>query len=120
MKEFQQNLDGIIDESLRTPPDFDISASFTDDLVKRLERQLAWRELLGEFGIKLSLILGALMVVLICLIFPAKNDPTPWIAWLAQNRMTVSGILCIILFTFVFDQVLLKYLFGKSAKPQKG
>lgn len=118
--EFNDKLDGMLEDALHRPPDFFIPDSFTDDLVKRLEKQLAWKELLSEFGLKTALVLGALVVLLVCLIFPAKNDPMPWIAWIAQNRIMVAGIISILLFTFVFDQLFLKYLFGRSHRLNHG
>ena len=114
MKEFKGNLDGLIDDSLRQPPDFIIPDSFTNNLVKRLENRLAWLELLTEFGLKTGLVLAALVVIAICLIFPAKTDPAPFIQWIANHRFTVSGIIGAGLFTFIIDQVVLKYMLKKS------
>jgi len=92
------------------------SDSFTDDLVKKLEKHLVWQELLTEFGLKSSLVLAALVIMAICLIFPAKNDPAPLIQWIANNRYIVSGIIGVGIFTFVFDQLLLKYMFKRSQR----
>ncbi|MCX6287308.1 MAG: hypothetical protein NTY96_09345 [Bacteroidetes bacterium] len=116
MKEFNENLDGMIADSLREPPDFIIPDSFTDDLVKRLEKQLAWKELLTEFGLKTGLVLLALLIIGICLIFPAKTDPAPLIQWVANHRFIVCGSIGVGLFTFIFDQVILKYMFKKSRR----
>lgn len=116
MKDLKDNLDGRIDDALRQPPDFIIPVSFTGNLVKRLEKQLAWKELLSEFGIKIALVAGALIVLLICLIFPAKNDPLPWIDWIARNRFTVAGLIGVGMFTVIIDQFLLKFMFRKFRK----
>ncbi|MCX6284946.1 MAG: hypothetical protein NTW31_12015 [Bacteroidetes bacterium] len=114
MKEFMENLDGIIDDSLREPPDNIFPDDFTDKLVKKLEKQLAWQELLTEFGLKTGLVLLALIVMGICLIFPAKTDPAPLIQWVAGHRLIVCGSIGVGLFTFVFDQVVLKYMLKRS------
>ncbi|MEI7490699.1 MAG: hypothetical protein WCK92_04810 [Bacteroidota bacterium] len=113
-KEFNKNLDGLIDDSLREPPDFDFPDDFTDKLVKKLEKQLAWQELLTELGLKTGLVLLALIVMGICLIFPAKTDPAPLLQWVAGHRAIVCGSIGIGLFTFVFDQLVLKYMFKRS------
>ena len=115
-KEFKENIESLIDDSLRQPPDFIIPASFTDDLVRKLEKQLAWKELLSEFGLKAGLVLAALIVMLICLIFPAKNDPLPWLDWIARNRFMVTGLIGVVMFTVLFDQILLKFMFRKTGK----
>ncbi len=116
MKECKEDIDSMIDDSLRQPPDFIIPASFTDKLVKKLEKQLAWKDLLSEFGIKTGLVVAALVVMLICLIFPAKNDPVPWLDWIARNRFIVTGLIGVLMFTILFDQILLKFMFRKTGK----
>jgi hypothetical protein len=117
MKDFKENIDNLIDDSLRQPPDFIIPASFTDDLVKKIEKHLAWKELLSEFGIKAGLVVAALLIMVICLIFPAKNDPVPWLEWIARNRFIVSGLIGVVMFTVLFDQILLKFMFRRNRKP---
>jgi len=117
MKDFREDLDSMLDNSLRQPPDFIIPASFTDDLVKKLEKQLAWKELLSEFGIKAGLVIAALLIMVICLIFPARNDPAPWLDWIARNRFLVTGLIGVAVFTVVFDQILLKFMFRRNRKP---
>ena len=116
MKDLKESIDSMIDDSLRQPPDFDIPASFTDDLVKKLEKQLAWKELLSEFGLKAGLVLAALLIMVGCLIFPAKNDPIPWIDWIARNRFMVTGLIGVVMFTLLFDQILLKFMFRKTGR----
>lgn len=116
MNKPNDKLDRIIDDSLRQSPDHFLSDTFTDDLVKRLEKQLLWKELLSEFGMKLALTAGALAILLVCLIFPARNDPRPWIDWIAQNRVVVAGLIGIGMFFILFDQILLKFLFRRFQK----
>jgi hypothetical protein len=114
--ELDSKLDGMIDKALREPPDYIIPDSFTEELVRKLEKQLAWKELLSEFGLKSGLVLASLGIMTICLIYPAKNDPAPFIQWVANNRFILSGIIGVGIFTFIFDQMVLKYMFKKSGK----
>ncbi len=113
IEEFNKNMESIIDDSLRQPPDFILPDDFTEKLVKKLEKQLAWQELLTEFGLKTGLVLLALIVMGICLVFPAKTDPAPLIQLIVGHRAIVCGIIGIALFTFIFDQVVLKYMLKK-------
>ncbi len=112
--EFNERLDGMLDDALHQPPGYFIPDSFTDDLVKKLEKHLAWKELLSEFGLKAGLVILALVVMAVALIFPAKTNPAPFIQWLALNRFMVAGFVGVALFTFVFDQLILKYFFKRS------
>jgi len=114
MKEFNENLDGLIDDALRQPPDFIIPDTFTSLLVKKLEKQLAWKELLSEFGLKAGLVIAALIIMVTCLVFPAKTDPLPWINWIARNRFMVTGLIGVGIFIVLFDQILLKFLFRRT------
>jgi hypothetical protein len=116
MNEPNDKLDRIIDDSFRQSPDCFLSDSFTDNLVKRLEKQLLWKELLSEFGMKLALSAGSLAILLVCLIFPAQNDPRPWFEWIAQNRIIIAGLIGVGAFIVIFDQILLKFLFRRSQK----
>ena len=112
--EFNERLDGMLDDALHQPPGYFIPDSFTDELVKKLEKHLAWKELLSEFGLKAGLVILALVVMAVALIFPAKTNPAPFIQWLALNRFMVAGVVGVALFTFVFDQLILKYFFKRS------
>lgn len=114
--EFNERLDGMLNDALHQPPGYFIPDSFTDDLVKKLEKHLAWKELLSEFGLKAGLVILALVVMAVALIFPAKTNPAPFIQWLAVNRFIVAGVLGVALFTFVFDQLILKYFFKRSGR----
>jgi len=116
MKEFNEKTDYLIYDALRQPPDFIIPDAFTSRLVKKLEKQLAWKELLSEFGLKAGLVMAALIIMVICLIFPAKSDPLPWINWIARNRFMVTGLMGVGIFIALFDQILLKFMFRRTGK----
>ena len=72
--ELDSKLDGMIDKALREPPDYIIPDSFTEELVRKLEKQLAWKELLSEFGLKSGLVLASLGIMTICLIYPSMGS----------------------------------------------
>lgn len=107
----------MIDEAIKQPPVHMIPDSFTNDLVKRLEKHLAWKELISEFGMKLGIVALSVIILLLFLIFPARNDPAPWIDWILKHSSGVALVAGVLFFTFIFDQVFLKFMVRKSKHP---
>ena len=108
------DFDGILDEAFETFPDIDLPPSFTDDLVRRIEKRLTWQMLLTEFGLKIALVTGALLVVIAALLFPFKNIDAPFIDFLYRHWQIAASIGAISFFTFLFDQVVLRYLIHRK------
>jgi len=115
----QHEIEAMITEALRAEPDFSLSSSFTDKMVIKIQRHMAWKELFTEFALKIGLIAGTLIVLAICLIFPAPKEGNPVIQILANNLPVISIVCFLILFTYFVDQVLLKYFFRKKFLPEK-
>jgi hypothetical protein len=115
--DLRDSFDGMMDEALGRAPEFRIPDSFTEDLVRKFEKHLAWKELLSEFGLKSALLLISLLVVLLVLIFPAKNDPIPWLKWIATNRYMLFSLISTAVFVFAFDQLVVKFMmFRKKSR----
>jgi hypothetical protein len=110
----QDGIDSLITEALGSEPGFKLSSTFTDRLVKKVQRHLVWREIFTEFSIKIGIVAGILLILLICLFFPFMKEGNPFLIFLADNRPVVLSVTFIILFIFFIDQVLLKYFFRKQ------
>jgi len=115
----QSEIEALIDEALRADPDFSLSSSFTDKLLIKVHRHLAWKELFTEFALKIGLVAGTLIILAICLIFPAPKEGNPVILFLMNNIQIIVIISVLILFTYFIDQVLLRYFFRKKIVSQK-
>jgi len=115
----QHEIEAMITEALRAEPDFSLSSSFTAKMVIKIQRHMAWKELFTEFALKIGLIAGTLIVLAICLIFPAPKEGNPVIQILGNNLPVISIVCFLILFTYFVDQVLLKYFFRKKFLPEK-
>lgn len=113
-KDFKE-LDRMILKALKESPERELSITFTDTLLKRVERRLTWRELIREFAIKTGIAAAALIILALVLIFPAKGSESPFIQMVADNWKLVSGIGFLILFTFFSDQVVLKFFTRERA-----
>jgi len=112
--EKRDELKAILDEALQEFPDIQLPSAFTDTLVRKLEKRLAWREVLAEFGLKIGLVLGALSVLAAVLFFPEKNSEIPIFTYLLQNWQVLAALALIFFFTYFFDQVFLRFLFRRN------
>ncbi|TSA26065.1 MAG: hypothetical protein D4R67_08670 [Bacteroidetes bacterium] len=102
-------LDALILETLKEKPERELPLTFTDTLLRKVERQLTWRELVREFAVKTGIVTGTLLVLILCLILPVRETTNPFLLLLADHWKIVSGVIFLILFTFFSDQVLLKF-----------
>ena len=111
----RDELNTILDEELQEFPGLELPVAFTDRLISRLEKRLAWRELFFEFALKTVLVAGALGTLAGVLLFSSSGSKSPVVA-LLENNWQVAAILTAISFsTFVFDQLFLRMLFRRKS-----
>lgn len=101
-------LEALITEALKEKPERELSITFTDTLLRKVEKRLTWRELIREFAMKTGIAAAALIILAICLIFPIRESANPYLLLVRDNWQLVTGVGILILFTFFSDQVLLK------------
>jgi hypothetical protein len=111
-------LDKLIFETLREPPELELSKNFTDDLLIRVEKQFWWREQLQTFGIKTGIVAGTLILVLLFLLLPGPTVSDPIFGALKNHWQIITSGILLILFIFFTDQVLLKYYTWKIGKRE--
>ena len=104
----------LVDEALKTEPEFMLSDNFANLLVEKIERKFAWQQYLREFLIYLGAIAALLAVpVAIQFIFFSPNWQE-WIRMLVNNISLVGGILFLLVFILFADRVLLRYFMHRS------
>lgn len=105
----------LLDEVLKTEPEFTLSDNFANMLVEKIERKFAWQQYLREFLIYLGAITGLLAVpVAIQFIFFDANLHE-WFRILTSNISLVGGVLFLLVFILFTDRVLLRYFMHKSS-----
>ena len=106
----------LLDEALKTEPQFVLPDNFADKITKRLERKYAWQQYFREFLIYLGAIIGMLAVsVAIQVVFFDANWQK-WIEMVVGNIWFAGGIMFLLMFVLFADRVLLRYfLFRVSA-----
>lgn len=113
-KEKYIDTDNLLDEVLKTDPQFDLSDNFADLLAEKMSRKFAWRQYFNEFLIYLAAIFGfvAVSVAIQFVFFGAELQP--WLQFIAQNVSLVLGINILVVFVLFADRVLLRYFMYKS------
>ncbi|MBC8315284.1 MAG: hypothetical protein ISR57_02495 [Bacteroidales bacterium] len=107
--EQMNELDRLIREALKEKPEWELSLTFTDTLLEKVEKRLWWREVIQAFAMKTAIVVGTLAILLVILILPSRDTSNPFLTLLLDNWQLVTGICLLVLFTFFSDQVLLKY-----------
>lgn len=102
-------LEALITDALKEKPERELSLSFTDTILKRVEKQLTLRELIREFAMKTGIAAVALIILAVCLTFPNRESANPFLLLVRDQWQIVTGAGFLILFTFFSDQVLLKF-----------
>jgi hypothetical protein len=107
-------VDELLDEALKTDPEFKLSDNFADLLAEKMGRRFAWEQYIREFLIYLGAIIGLLAVPFtIQLVFFGANWQE-WLRLIANNISLVSGILFLVIFILFADRVLLRYFMHRS------
>ena len=108
-------VDDLLDEALKTDPEFQLSDNFADVLAEKMGRRFAWEQYIREFLIYLGAIIGLLAVPFtIQLVFFGANWQE-WLRLIANNSSVVIGILFLVIFILFADRVLLRYFMHRSA-----
>ncbi len=109
---YPRNIDQEIDSALSTPPGFEMSNTFTERFMQRLEKRIAIRDIMFDFGLKTLVLTGALIVLAVVFYFLSwdkKAEEIALVRFLLENIIPISMVLIGVAFTFIIDQVLLRY-----------
>ena len=104
-----KELDDLITEALKEKPERELSLSFTDTLLEKVERRLRWQELLQAFAVKTAIVAGTFIIILVSLLFLSRASENSFLILLKSNWQIITGTGILVLFTFFADQVILKY-----------
>lgn len=110
-------LEVLIMEALKENPDRELSLTFTDTLLQKVEKRLTWRELIREFAVKTGIAAAALIILATCLFLPVRESTNPFLVMVFDNWQLIAGVGFLILFTFFSDQVLLKFYTRQRINP---
>jgi hypothetical protein len=107
-------LDQLIGAALKEEPGQRIPDNFTGYFIRRVKRRLMWQELLTDFSAKMAVVLFALALFagIYFLVIPDHAGTLLW--QIVRSWQAVAAIGVVLLFTFLTDQVFLKFIIRKS------
>lgn len=108
----------LIDEALHEFSDPPFRDDFTETLLTRLQKKLAWQELILNFSLKIILVLGTLGILTGILYLTYRPQDLPLVANLTGAWKPVVTVASLLFFTFLFDQILLPTLFRKKKSAE--
>jgi len=104
----------LLDEALKTEPQYVLSDHFTELLAEKISRKFAWKQYFTEFLIYFGVIAGlvAVSVAIQFVLFDASWQG--WLNFIRGNIAIVIGILFLLVFVLFVDRVLLRYFIYKT------
>ena len=106
----------LVDEILKTEPEFVLSDNFADNLAKIIDRKIAWSHYWNEFLVYLGAIIGIVAVSAAMSILLFGANWKEWANFITVNVSLVSGISFLVVFVLFADRVLLRYYLNKSSE----
>lgn len=107
----------LVDEVLKTQPQFILSENFADVVAEKMSRKYAWKQYVVEFLIYFGAIVGLITVSVAIQFVWFGAQLNEWMQFAASNIFWISGILILMLFILFADKVLLRYFFtGRQKK----
>ena len=116
-EERKLDTDKLINEVLKTEPEFFLSADFADGIAEKVGRKFAWQQYIREFLVYLAVIVGIAMASAAMAFFWFNADWKGWLDFLVSNAILVAGINLLLIFVLFTDRVLLRYFMFRSS-PQ--
>ena len=104
----------LVDEALKTEPDFSLPDNFAEMVAEKASRKFAWELYLKEFLIYLGAFIGmGIVSAAIALIWYDTNWKV-WLDFFVSNFSFIAGISTLAIFILFADRVLLRYFMFKS------
>jgi|WetSurMetagenome_2_1015567.scaffolds.fasta_scaffold86822_2 hypothetical protein len=104
----------LVDEILKTEPDYLLPEDFAEKMATRFEKSVAWKLYFNEFLIYLTVGVGIIGTTVAMFIFLMSKTWAELVKWLGSNIPGLIGIAIILIFILFTDRVLLRYFFLKT------
>ncbi len=111
-----EELDQIIDKSLKAEPQFKLSADFAQKVVMTVVRRRQWKTDLREYISISAVLLALLALALGFYYFVNKDIVLQAFRFVTENTIPVILIAFLLNFIFFADRVLLRFLFNRWSK----
>ena len=109
------NSDKLLDEVLKTEPNYTLPENFAGILAEKVGKRFAWEQYLKEFLIYLAVIAGIVAISAGMAFIWYEVDWQEWLNFLMTNITLVAGINFLVVFILFVDRVLLRYFLHKAS-----
>lgn len=106
---------GLLDEALKTEPNFLLSENFAEAMAGKMEQRFAWRQYIREFAVYLGAIVGIVSAWVALWLLWFGADWRVWLDFALSNAVLVAGTSFLLLFVLFADRVLLRYFLHRVA-----
>ncbi len=110
--------DKLLDEVLKTDPQYKLSDKFADMLAEKMSRKFAWQQYLNEFLIYMAAIVGLIIVSVAIQFVWFDAQWGVWLQFILQNISLIAGGNFLLVFILFSDRVLLRYFMHRTANGQ--
>lgn len=107
--------DKLLDEVLRTEPEFTLPDNFADVMAENMGKRFAWKMYLKEFLIYVGVIVGIIAITGAMTLIWFDADWQKWSSFVVQNITVVASINLLLVFILFADKVLLRYFMHKNS-----
>ena len=107
--------DKLVDNALKTEPQYKLSDNFADMLAEKVSRKFAWNQYFREFLIYLGAIAGLLAIPIAFQFVLFDANLEEWLMVFMANIQLVVGIIFLLVFILFADRVLLRYFMHKTS-----
>ena len=108
-------MDALLDDVLKTEPDYVLPDNFAEKLAQKVDRHFAWEQYLKEFLIYLAVIAGIVALSVASAFWLFNADWKEWLTFVTQNAAWLVAIKLLVVFILFADRVVLRYFMYKSA-----
>ncbi len=113
-----RELDQILDETLKSEPDFNLPSDFAELLSLKISKQSVLKQYINEFFLYLSVFMAIAGLSIATIYWMDQTILDQIILFIQQKYLAIIGINLILVFILFTDKVLLRYFhFRINEKP---
>lgn len=105
----------MLDEVLKTEPDYLLPDNFAVDLAKIVDRKITWANYWNEFLVYMGTISGIAVIWVGVLFLQFEADWKQWLDFFTGHLTLILGSSFLAVFVLFTDRVLLRYFMNKSS-----
>lgn len=109
------NPEKLLDEALKSEPQFILPDNFADVLAEKMGRKFALEQYFREFLIYMGAIVGLLAITVTIQFVWFGANLQEWLRLIVANVSLVVGIIFLLIFILFTDRVLLRYFMFRSS-----